>query len=120
MMNESKCLTKEGKPKKSYSSKDEAQSTANHQAAANKTDLAPYQCKECGLWHLAPKASDTPTKKSNCLDSKDKPKDCYTTKQSAEKRIAILIKEKTSKPGVLTVYACDKCDGWHITSHGWS
>ncbi len=105
---------KTGRPLMEYDSKAEAQSAANY---ANKTyrdtNLLPYKCEQCGLWHLSPANRQTPSQACPvCRGSDGKPKAAYTSKKDAYQRASILRKEQ----GVtLKVYECEHGNGWHLT-----
>lgn len=46
------CIDRNGKPKKTYHSRLEAQEVAHHQAQTNGIALSVYQCDECQKFHL--------------------------------------------------------------------
>ncbi len=48
----SQCRDKNGKPKNSYASKQEAQSIADYEQLERKVSLSVYQCPLCSNWHI--------------------------------------------------------------------
>ena len=105
--------TKSGKPLTEYDSQQEAQEGANY---ANKTygqNLVPYQCDTCGLWHLALGNRQTPSKPCpHCTGTDGQLKEAYQSQKDAQKRANIIRKEQGV---VLSVYACEHGNGWHLT-----
>lgn len=105
--------TKSGKPLTEYDSEQEAQQGANH---ANKTygqNLVPYSCDTCGLWHLALGNRQTPSKPCrHCTGTDGQFKEAYESQADAQKRANILHSEQGV---VLSVYACEHGNGWHLT-----
>jgi hypothetical protein len=96
-----------------YDSEYESQEGADH---ANRTyghDLGPYQCGNCGLWHLSPKNRQTPsTRCPSCTGRDGQNKALYSSEEIAERRAYILYQEQ----GIgLSVYECPYYHGWHLT-----
>jgi hypothetical protein len=46
------CFKKDGEPLSYYNSEYEASEAASHVKYQHNLDLSPYQCPECGYWHL--------------------------------------------------------------------
>ena len=96
-----------------YDTSEEAQAGAAHVAARYGSDTVPYRCSRCGRWHLAPRNRQTPSSPCGSCRGKDgSPKEAYHTEQDAERRAAILARERGTS---LRVYACPRGEGWHLT-----
>lgn len=96
-----------------YDSLEEAQAGAEHVRARYGSDLVPYSCHRCGLWHLAPRDRRTPsTPCLYCHGADGRPKDAYDTPGDAERRADILYREQGLS---LRVYECPHGQGWHLT-----
>ncbi|WGK68800.1 hypothetical protein P0082_09965 [Candidatus Haliotispira prima] len=111
-MKSSTCFKKNGEPKVVYSSEDEAKVGADYAKSNYSTHLIPYHCKECGDWHLSPPERRTPSFECGCTDRSGGLKQCYHTREDAEKRANILREEKKV---ILQVYSCDYGKGYHLT-----
>jgi hypothetical protein len=108
------CVGKQtGKPLTEYDSLQEAEEGADYAKKTYRSDLVPYQCEVCGLWHLSPKSRQTPSEKCPfCKGANGQAKDAYQSQNDAKRRADILRKEQ----GVsLKVYACEHSDKWHLT-----
>ena len=102
-----------GEPLTEYNTEYEAQEGADYANSTYGNNLAPYKCRDCGMWHLSPKDRQTPSSKCNsCTDSNGQYKDLYATEQAAERRATILYEEKGIS---LSVYECPYDRGWHLT-----
>ena len=108
----SACKKQDGSKLKAYKTEAEANEAILYIKKRYGTEQVKYKCPKCGCWHLSPKDRQTPNHKSNCLDSTGKPKQAYPTKESAETRAKIILKEQGKK---LYVYKCDKCGEYHLT-----
>ena len=104
---------KTGKPLTEFASQSDAREGAAHANKRYGQNLLPYQCDECGMWHLAPADRQTPSTTCNSCPSADgKPKESYQNESAARRRADILHREQ----GVtLQVYACEHGNGWHLT-----
>ena len=108
------CFGKQtNKPLTEYDSLEEAQEGAAYAKSTYRSDLIPYQCETCGLWHLSPKSRQTPSEKCPfCKGANGQAKEAYHSRKDAQRRADILRKEQ----GVsLKVYPCDQSDKWHLT-----
>ena len=106
------CMNKNGKPLSVYSSLNEAQASADYIGS----DLIPYQCSKCGMYHLKPKEYyfEKVVRRCSCVDHKGNPKDTYKTREDALRMVRI-----RSQPGItLSVYSCPQGAGYHLTSRG--
>jgi len=102
-----------GKPLTEYQSENQARLGASHVRAEFGTDMSPYRCARCGLWHLSPKQRHTPSSKcGTCTDRNGDSKDLYASKKAAEVRAKIIKKENNI---ALAVYRCPNDTGWHLT-----
>lgn len=102
-----------GEPVTEYYSEEEAREGADYANATYQSNLVPYQCSRCGLFHLAPQHRQTPSRTCrSCAGANGKPKEAYASQEDAERRAEIL----RSEQGVnLRVYRCDYGNGWHLT-----
>jgi hypothetical protein len=108
------CIGKmSGEPVTEYESLEEAWEGAEYANATYQSDLVPYQCSRCGLFHLAPQHRQTPSRTCrSCAGADGKPKEAYASQQDAEKRAAIL---RSERGVILRAYRCDYGNGWHLT-----
>ena len=75
--------------------------------------VAPYKCTKCSMWHLSPADRQTPkTICPDCTSREGLAKDLYASRAAAEKRAAIINKERGLS---LDVYECQFNNGWHLT-----
>ncbi|KAL7576668.1 hypothetical protein ACA910_005597 [Epithemia clementina (nom. ined.)] len=115
------CLGKtSGKPLTEYDSLEEA--TAGAEAANERfqMDLVPYECDECGKYHLSPQSRDTPSYSSahgcNCRDSQGQPKDAYPSRADALNRAQIIQEERNVGGVHINVYECPvDANVFHLT-----
>lgn len=101
------CSSKKGEPLQEYQNITEAQNSANYVKQEYGNDVVPYKCNKCNKYHLSPKNRVTP--KTDCQDCG---KSLYDTKESAELRKNIILKEEGKR---LSVYECPNRNGWHLT-----
>ena len=104
---------KSGEPLTEYDSLKEAREGANYANRKYQSNLVPYECRECGKWHLSPSDRQTPSEKCPfCKGTNGLPKDAYLNRKDAQRRADILYEEQ----GVsLQVYRCDHSNAWHLT-----
>jgi hypothetical protein len=76
-------------------------------------DLAPYQCRTCGYWHLIPIESRKQC--YQCTDSALFLKDIYATRDDAQSTADRIRKEKRIQ---LYPYKCPHGSGWHLSKSG--
>lgn len=101
-----------GKPLREYHSREEALDGAGFARSRYGSDMEPYCCRRCGLWHLSPAERRTPSTTGSCTDGRGTVKASYPTYDVAARRAEILRREN----GVsLRVYDC-QCGDWHLTS----
>ena len=106
-----------GTPLTEYNSEAEAEEGAIHARLAYGHDLIPYHCQRCELWHLAPRARQTPsTTCARCTGADRQPKEAYETEDSALRRAEILLSERGIR---LRSYRCPYGLGWHLTKASW-
>jgi len=104
---------KTGKPLTEYYSEREARDGAEHARRKYKSDLVPYQCDTCGMWHLSPTNRQTPSRKcTRCAGADGKLKESYKSEADAQRRADILRREQGA---ALRVYPCEHGNGWHLT-----
>ena len=104
---------KTGKPLTEYDSQSDAQESADYANGRYRQNMVPYQCDECGLWHLSPMDRQTPSVKcTRCTSADGNPKDTYQNREQAQLRADILRREQGA---ALKVYACEYGNGWHLT-----
>ena len=104
---------KTGKPLTEYDSEADALEGAQYANSRYRQNMVPYQCDECGLWHLSPLERQTPsTKCGYCTGADGKPKDSYQSRELAQRRADILRREQGA---VLNLYPCEYGNGWHLT-----
>lgn len=108
------CTSKRtGDPLTTYFTKNEAIDAADYVLQAYQNAMIPYNCKNCGHWHLCPEDRFTPNQTCTfCTDSNNKPKQLYLSYQSALKRAKCIYKERNER---LNVYECCHNHGWHLT-----
>jgi len=108
------CIGKTSRtPVTEYDCQEDAQNGANHARLAYGTDLVPYQCSQCRLWHLAPRSRQTPSTTCHyCNGGDGRPKESYASEQDADRRAAIL---RTERGISLRSYPCEYGQGWHLT-----
>jgi len=106
------CFKKDGEPYTEYASGREAAGGASHVRREYGLDLSPFECPNCGRWHLSPRERQTPSRICvYCVDSNGRNKELYETKEAALRRAGIIAKER----GVaLNVYKCPRQHGWHL------
>lgn len=102
------CVSRHGKPLRCYPNLSAAEQGASFALAKYQNHMTPYQCKDCGAWHLAPVARHTPSR--HCYSCG---KEAYETEVGAERRARIIEREQHVW---LRVYECPIWDGWHLTS----
>lgn len=115
MFDSYRCRKKDGTPLKSYETAQEADEAIRYVKKKYGNVQVKYKCPNCGMYHLSPVDRATPNKSSLCLDSKGNPKQAYNTRESAERRAQIILKEKGVK---LSVYKCFMCGEYHLTHKG--
>lgn len=107
------CQGRNGKFLKVAKTEKEAREFAAYVKQRYGNEQVPYYCKNCGGWHLSPKERQTPGSYGcGCCDESGNAKVLYNTKESAEKRAKILLKEQGKK---LYIYRCPTLSGWHLT-----
>ena len=101
-----------GKPLKFYFTEEQALDGARR-AVDFGDRLTPYDCRNCGYWHLSPMERQTPSTTSySCTGRDGRPKEAYRSEGDAERRAKIIGREQ----GIgLRVYLCFSCKGWHLT-----
>lgn len=103
---------KDGKERGIYFSEYDAEVAASVSRNYNH-NLVPYECKDCGGWHLSRKEHYTPSVPCDyCTDANGNPKQLYETKSFAEKRARII---RETRGENLYVYECPCCNGYHLT-----
>ena len=83
-------------------------------------EMVSYKCERCQLWHLTPIERQTEHTNWSCMckDENGQSKDCYKSKEDAQRRAQILKKEMGAN---LYVYQCPETDKdyfdciWHLT-----
>ncbi len=112
------CFSRKGTPLSEYDSFEMAQAGADYENSKNSdVHFVPYQCDQCGKFHLKPEEFYVRKLKTHCActDSCGNYKDAYPTEEQAIKMVGI-----RKKDGVqLSVYRCPEGNGWHLTSHAW-
>lgn len=80
------CFGKSGNPLSVFETELEAQGSADYERGQGR-NLYPYQCKKCGLWHLAPEESRVDFRENacSCTDSRGDGKHLYATREDAKK-----------------------------------
>lgn len=106
------CFKKDGTPLKSYDSEWAATEASEYVKNRYGNSQVAYKCNRCGFWHLSPTERQTRNHISSCLDSNGRPKAAYETKDDAERRAQILLKEQGIR---LKIYQCPNCNFWHLT-----
>ena len=101
-----------GKEVNGFTVEEEANSSCAYMISQFKKDFYVYFCKECKMFHISPKDRQTRSFKSECLDSRGRPKLSYLTEKEAITRKDIIFKEQGA---VLFVYKCDICNYYHLT-----
>ncbi len=102
------CVSRRGEPRRAYPTRASAEQGARHALAAYGCHVVPYSCNACGGWHLCPRERQTPSR-----ECRDCSKQAYDSEQAAERRAAIIERERGVR---LRVYECPHGDGWHLTS----
>ncbi len=93
---------------RAFADRTDAGYAADHAERTYGNRMVPYHCDRCGQWHLCPAERHTPSTECHACSKRS-----YATEDGAERRAAILEKER----GVyLRVYSCPYGDGWHLTS----
>ena len=100
---------KSGKPLTEYQSESEAYQGASYARENGKKDMVPYQCGECGKWHLS--LADRQTPSVYCHSCR---KQLYRTEEDAQRRAEIRREEGEI---ALSVYKCPHNEGWHLTKN---
>jgi len=72
--------------------------------------LAPYQCRSCGYWHLG--VVNARLQCMQCTDSGLFLKDLYASRAEAQSTADYLRKERKIQ---LYPYKCPHSNGWHLT-----
>lgn len=104
---------KTNRPLAEYDSRSDALEGADYARRHYRQDLVPYECGECGFWHLSPADRQTPsTKCPHCIGADGRAKDSYRTEGQARRRADILQREQDV---ALKVYPCQYGNGWHLT-----
>lgn len=106
------CKKKDGTPLKSYETEFEAKQAIEYVKKRYGNVQIAYKCPKCNYWHLSPQERQTPNHQSSCLDSNGKPKQAYSTYESAEMRAKIIYEERGER---LYVYHCEQCGEYHLT-----
>ena len=102
------CINRRGTPRRAYVSEAAAEHGAHLALLKYNSHIVPYRCTRCSSWHLSPFDRHTP-----CCHCETCGKEAYESEASAERRAAILERER----GVgLRVYDCPRGYGWHLTS----
>ncbi|MCH5293560.1 MAG: hypothetical protein J1E07_07510 [Treponema sp.] len=107
------CFSKSGNPLSVFMTEREAQGSADYERGQGR-NLYPYQCKKCGLWHLAPEESRVDFRENacSCTDSRGNGKRLYATREDAEKAMET---SEEARNVSLSVYPCPDGGGWHLT-----
>jgi len=110
------CFSKKtGKSLMAYGSEAEALQQAHHTRVKYQNDLAPYRCRTCNLWHLAPKNSRIQLETCSFCQGRDGNfKLSYPDEEFAERRAEKLSMATYAR---LRPYECPYGEGWHLTSH---
>lgn len=109
------CLSKNGTPLTEYRNYKEAQESADYQTNRGNISFTPYQCNNCGKYHIKPTEyyCQKVVSRCYCKDHNGKTKDAYATFQDAEKMVKI-----RKEAGVnLYVYKCPEGNCYHLTSN---
>lgn len=109
------CFSKKtGKPLIVYGCEAEALQQAHYTRVTYQNDLAPYLCRVCNLWHLAPKKLSIQLQPCFCCRGRNgNYKLSYPDEEFAERRAEKLSTDSYAR---LRPYACPHGDGWHLTS----
>lgn len=108
------CKSSEGNFKREFDSENEAQDSASFLKERHGTTLEPYNCMDCGKWHLAPRSRMTSFNFScSCKDQRGNPKRLYKTKADARKAQQI---SEEGRHVLLSIYPCEHANGYHLTS----
>lgn len=100
-------------PLTEYDTRADAHDAIVYEAQQNGRRLNCYRCEHCALWHLAPSDRCTPGEvRCGCTQGDGGSKLAYDDEAGAEKRSAILYKERGLR---LRVYRCPDGAGWHLT-----
>ena len=116
MFDSRECMTREGEPKKSFDTEEEALSYAYELKVGYGYENDPYQCHDCGYWHLCPKDRKIGILSGcGCTDSNGKPKTLYATEEDAEK----VRQQRAEKNDSLRlkIYPCPNGRGYHLTHY---
>lgn len=118
MPKSSTCFKANGEPLIEFFCEGDALHAAEYAAEKyGTTDLVPYRCSKCELWHLSPRGRVTPSEPCpDCLDSHGRPKEAYEAHADAQRRANIIMNERNVS---LDVYECPYGNGWHLTKQGW-
>ncbi|HDY7840648.1 TPA: hypothetical protein RQK35_003386 [Vibrio vulnificus] len=110
------CFSKmSGHPLSEYYTEEDAQNAAEYSKENYDTDLTPYSCTKCGLWHLSPRNRQTPSKKCHrCTGRDGLYKDSYRSKREAQLRADIIYEDHGL---FLRSYKCKYGSGWHLTKY---
>lgn len=101
---------------KTYQCKFSADQAANQTSLTLGKAMVSYQCDRCSYWHLCPEERHTPSETCHyCTSGEGKPKQLYTSYQSAKRRANCLFHEKKLR---LSIYECRYQHGWHLTKSG--
>lgn len=100
------------KPVSEFGSRKDALEAANFIRIYHGTAMSPYRCNRCAKWHLSPTERQTSSHLGSCTDSHGYQKRSYHTRDAANRRARILLREKGK---LLRIYDCD-CGAWHLTS----
>jgi hypothetical protein len=128
------CLGKKtGAPVAEYKTRSDAINGASYTKAKFGTDLSPYQCATCHLWHLAPpsnnNSNNAQSSSSSCGPPPVKSKTCrgvksggaplteYMTQQDAQKGAdyANTNYKRADNSFILIPYSCSTCYKWHLS-----
>lgn len=102
------CISRRGTPLRAYHDLTSASDAARHVLGLHGRSMSPYRCDRCRHWHLCPTERHTPGSYCDACG-----KQAYKSEIGAERRAAILAREKRVD---LRVYPCPCGDGWHLTS----
>lgn len=116
MFDSRECMTREGEPRKSFDTEEEALSHANQLKIKHGYENDPYQCPDCGYWHLCPKNRKIEILSDcGCTDRNGKPKTLYATEKDAEK--VRQQREEKNNSLRLEIYECPNGCGYHLTHY---
>lgn len=96
-----------------YDTQEEAELSADYHNHCHGRDMTAYNCRKCGLWHLAPRGSGVTNDKCLfCMGSDGSQKTTYPTREAAERQAEHTRRATGLK---LTAYRCPVGTGYHLT-----